>query len=399
MRYATLCTGIGGFDKAFDAVGMTPVYQCEIDLKCQSVLTRHWPDVVKGTDVNDEQTKRDIIRLKPELIGFGSPCQDLSIGGKRGGITAKRSGILFRCVELCFESKAPWVVWENVPGVFSSNEGEDFASVIEAFTGVRPKVPPSGWRNSGVCVGPLYSVAWSVLDSQWFGVPQRRRRVFLVASFGDRGSPYEILSLAQSVPWDYPPRREAGARIAASLTRGADSSGKGGAAGRRQEDDYNIVTGTLRGNSSCDQDGDETTLVAYGGNNTSGPIDVATACNASGTASGRQDFESETFVMQERMESLNPNNGPNGKGWSGDGVAFTLEARNRPQSMANQYGVRRLTPTECERLQGFPDDWTKTGANGEAISDSARYRMLGNTVTVNVLAWIGGQIIQSTRNS
>jgi DNA (cytosine-5)-methyltransferase 1 len=414
MKYATLCTGVGGFDRAFDRVGMTPVYQCEINQKCQTVLARHWPNVTKGIDVDDSQTELDIVRLKPDLVAFGSPCQDLSVAGKRGGLSGERSGLFFRCVELCFAAQAPWVVWENVPGVFSSNEGEDFASVIEAFTGVRPAVPPRGWRNTGVCVGPLYSIAWAVLDSQWFGVPQRRRRVFVVGSFRDRGSPYEILSLPESVPWDSPPSRQAGKRVAGEVAACLNSGGNDG--GFRTEPGEHIVTHTLkaeghdasedgtgrgvpliaaalRGNYHCDQDGDETKLVAYGGNNTSGPIDIATACNASASASGRQDFESETFVMQERMEAENENSGPGGKGWNGDGVAFTLEARHRPQSMANSHGVRRLTPTECERLQGFPDGWTEFAADGTRISDSARYQMLGNAVTVNVAEYIGRRIL------
>jgi len=167
------------------------------------------------------------------------------------------------------------VVWENVPGVLSSHGGKDFASVLEAFTGVRFEIPAEGWKDTGVAVGPLYSVAWASLDAQWFHVPQRRNRVFLVASLGARSGPYQVLSLAESVPWDSPPSREAGARIAAGLTRGS-AIGRGvNQPGRRCEDDVN--------------------LVAFGGNNTSGEIDVATACNAHG-GTGRHDFESETFV-------------------------------------------------------------------------------------------------------
>lgn len=177
MRYATLCSGIEGFGIGFDRIGMQCVYQCEIDKFALSVLQKHYPDVPKGTDVNDDSVRADLSRLRPDIVAFGSPCQDFSVAGKRGGISAKRSGLFFRCVELCFACEAPWVVWENVPGVLSGHKGNDFAAVIESFTGYRPEVPRGGWKSTGVCVGPLYSIAWRVLDAQWCGLAQRRKRV------------------------------------------------------------------------------------------------------------------------------------------------------------------------------------------------------------------------------
>lgn len=278
MKYATLCSGIEGFGLGFDAVGMECVYQCEIDSSCQSVLHRHYPNVAKGADVNDEKTARDLIRLRPGLVAFGSPCQDLSVAGKRSGLAGQRSGLFFRCVELCFICEAPIVCWENVPGVFSSNNGLDFAAVLEAFTGYAPGVPSGGWKNTGVCVGPLYSVAWCVLDSQWFGVPQRRRRVFLVGCLGNRSGAYKILSLAESLPGNPAPSREAGAGVTYPVASCIGASGRGFER-----------AGETRGQDPV--------VAVFGGNNTAGPIDVATACNAHG-GTGRLDFESETFITQ-----------------------------------------------------------------------------------------------------
>lgn len=223
MRYATLCSGIEGFGLGFDRAGHECVFQCEANKDALTVLRKHYQDVPKTEDVNDERTTAELVRLRPGLVAFGSPCQDLSVAGQRKGLAGQRSGLFFRCVELCFACEAPLVCWENVPGVFSSNKGRDFAAVLEAFTGFHPSVPPSGWRNTGVCIGPLYSVAWAVLDSQWFGVAQQRRRVFIVGSLGKRSRPYEILSLADCLPWNPPPSRETGARVAPCVRGGIES--------------------------------------------------------------------------------------------------------------------------------------------------------------------------------
>lgn len=155
-RYATLCSGIEGFGVGFDRAGMECVFQCEADKQCLEILRRHYPDVPRTEDVNDERTESELVRLRPDVIAFGSPCQDLSVAGKRGGLAGKRSGLFFRCVELCFACEAPRVVFENVPGLFSSCKGEDFATVLEAFTGFRPEVPQEGWRDTGVCVGHVF---------------------------------------------------------------------------------------------------------------------------------------------------------------------------------------------------------------------------------------------------
>jgi DNA (cytosine-5)-methyltransferase 1 len=504
MRYATLCSGIGGFDKGFDDTGMECVYQCEIDPTCQSVLNRHWPDVPKGVDVNDGKTADDLVRLRPRLVAFGSPCQDLSVAGKRGGISAERSGLFFRCVELCYLCEADYVVWENVPGVFSSNGGADFAAVLAAFTGYCPQVPANGWRNSGVCIGSLYSVAWAVLDAQWFGVAQRRRRVFVVGSLRDRGRPYEILSLGESLPWDSAPSRDTGSRIAASLTRGTESSGKGGYAGRRREGDVNLALclngkngkrydgesesfvcetlnsgGTLRAeghDASEDGTGRGTpivpaiagTLKSCGGKsgspNGAEECDRLIAYQCHGTNVGEMGtlrrgngsvqsgvpftFDPRQVTNKENRTTVNPD-GPTGtlhemaqavayrtsgncgvmeqgdktaalntatdpnqnivcggfkRGQGAKARSDGYQQEQAPTLTASDSGtqsppgvqfgsmVRRLTLPECERLQGFPDDWTKHDADGKEISDSPRYRMLGNAVAVPVAEWLGKRI-------
>lgn len=458
MKLATLCTGIEGFGVGFERAGLKCVFQCEQDKHCLRILERHYPNVPRTTDVNDDRTAAELVRLRPHIIAFGSPCQDLSVAGRRAGISAERSGLFFRCVELCFTCEAPIVVWENVPGVFSSNHGNDFAAVLEAFTGFRPSVPLRGWRDTGVCIGPLYSVAWAVLDAQWFGVPQRRRRVFIVGCFGDRGRPYEILSLAESLPWDSPPSRKtqssvagtidagAGVRrgaginpgtitpdVAAPLTRGADSSGKGGAAGRRQEDDFNIVASSLKASGKFDHAGDESRLVCgtlnsggCGGGFRTEPGEhlVAHTLRAEGHDASEDGTGRGVPLVPVAYQCHGSNVGPMGTLRSGNsnetgGVPFIFQTRcsrndrgmpsevapaltsceagthadSKPHVGGGGHRVRRLTPRECERLQGFPDDWTRYDAQGSELSDSARYRALGNAVCVNVAQWIGERIV------
>lgn len=451
MTYATLCSGIEGFGLGFDRAGMECVFQCEVDRNCLRVLRKHYPDVTRCEDVNDQRAADELIRLRPGVVAFGSPCQDLSVAGRRGGLAAERSGLFFRCVELCFACETPWVVWENVPGVFSSRGGEDFASVLEAFTGVRPEVPPNGWRNTGVCVGPLYSVAWCVLDAQWFGVPQRRRRVFVVGCLGDRAGGYEVLSLGASLPWDSPPRREARPGVAPILEVDARTGGRPGemqrdGIGVGQEGDpmFTLQAGKQHG-------------VAYGGNNTAGPIDQAEALNAKG-GTGRGTplvpvpFDTTQVTSDKNYSSPKPGDArhPLAAGahppavayrTSGNGevmeqgdktaalncgtdptqniVGYQLElvnqgsGGNRGWAEAHEpaptlqtsgvsgvsvvSGARRLTPRECERLQGFPDDWTRFDNDGKEIADGPRYKMLGNAVAVPVAEWIGRRIVEASR--
>jgi DNA (cytosine-5)-methyltransferase 1 len=460
VKLATLCSGIDGFGLAGERFGMEVVFQSEVDRDCQRVLKRHWPNVERTNDVCADETSESLRRLRPDVVAFGSPCQDLSVAGKRGGISAQRSGLFFRCVELCFECEAGVVLWENVPGVFSNNDGRDFAAVLEAFTGFRPEVPEEGWRDTGVCVGPLYSVAWAVLDAQWFGLAQRRKRVFLVASLGDRGGPYEILSIGDSLPWDSPPRRETGARTADCLTSGVASGSGVSKPGRWREDDVNLVSCpavspalTAKDYKSTREDIAEPAYIAH--------TLRAEGFDASEDGTGRgTPIVPVIYAIQERAVSDNLENGPQGKGFQSD-IGFTLEGRSKVQAVAYQcYGsnvgpmetlrrgsgnetsgvpfisvnayshqyrqdsinsigrpadalcpsrtrmsqgyhtgpstVRRLLPIECERLMGFQDDFTKYDDAGKEISDSARYRMLGNSVAVPVVEWILKRIAGAT---
>lgn len=461
MNHLGLFSGIGGFEEAFRRASASLIAACEIDPQAQRVLKRHFPGTRIINDV--KAIEKDTFGGSPiDLITGGFPCQDLSVAGRRKGLDGERSGLWFEYLRIIADHKPRVVVIENVPGLLSSNGGEDFAVILRGL----------------VELG--YGVAWRVFDSQFDGVAQRRERVFIVASLGD-ASCAEILFEREGGAWDSPPSREAGKDIAGTLAAGAHPSGFNG------QDAYNgkliaapQVAGPLRasgpGSSRVGDSRGRDTLIAFGGNNTSGPIDVATACNAHG-GTGRHDFESETFLVAPTLRS----SGDNHSGYTtGDGLiiqpqishaltsegadasedgtgrgtpivvaarmvapsltssygkqpdssdtelgpnlvmAFTQNTRDevryingdgelvgalpaergtKQQSyLSGQFGVRRLTPRECERLQGFPDSWTRYGEDGKEISDSARYRMLGNAVCLPTVEWIARRIMQEDKS-
>lgn len=167
MRFVSLFAGVGGFDLGFESAGHTCVGQVEIDPKCQVILDKHWPDVPKHDDVRTAIEWADRVGLvgRTDLVCGGFPCQDLSVAGKRAGLAGERSGLFWDALAFATHVKAQWIVLENVPGLLTSNQGRDFGVVVTALA-------DAGYVNC----------EWRVLDSQFFGVPQRRRRVFIVAS-------------------------------------------------------------------------------------------------------------------------------------------------------------------------------------------------------------------------
>ena len=171
--FVSLFAGVGGFDLGFEKAGHTCVGQVEIDKNAQSVLRKHWPDVPLHDDVKTavEWAKENDLIGKVDIVCGGFPCQDVSVAGKRAGIAGSRSGLFWDAIRFAQEVKAQTVVLENVPGLLSSNNGRDFGVVLSAMA-------DAGYRH----------IEWRVLDSQFFGVPQRRRRVFIVGSTRDRSS-------------------------------------------------------------------------------------------------------------------------------------------------------------------------------------------------------------------
>lgn len=228
VDYISLFSGVGGFEAGLDAAGMNCVAQVEIDTACQSILRRDKPDIVRIGDVKD--AGRHNLPAAGLLCG-GSPCTSFSVAGKRDGLSGE-SGLWYEFQRLLVELTPQWFIWENVPGVLSSGDrdavtgqrrrGLDFAIVLAGFTGVAPEIPRNGWKNAGIANGWFYHVAWRVLDAQYWGVAQRRRRLFVVGCLAASGrNPAEVLFESPRLSWNYPSRKAARQSAAADAETGA----------------------------------------------------------------------------------------------------------------------------------------------------------------------------------
>ena len=344
MKYATVCSGIEAPTLAWHPLGWEPVWFSEIAKFPSAVLKNHYPNVPNLGDMEkiheNETFKKSIGSI--DLICGGTPCQSFSVAGLRGGMGDPRGNLALVFLALVSRIRPRWVVWENVPGVLSSNKGRDFGSFVGGL---------------GKCG---YGWAYRILDAQYFGVPQRRRRVFVVGYIGDWRPPAAVLFEFNSLRGNNPPRRETGQEFAANVAPSLTASGQGVQR-----------TGETRG---------QDTVIAFGGR-TSGCIETACAFNAHG--SGRYDFESETFIS-----AVAPTLTFGGKS---PGSVTQQDAESGALVFQSKSGVRRLTPVECERLQGFPDNYTKINSQ---TKDGPRYRAIGNSMAVPVMRWIGQRIEQ-----
>jgi DNA (cytosine-5)-methyltransferase 1 len=313
MKFGSLFTGIGGFDLAFEQAGMTCAWQCEINAAARSVLARHWPDV----PIIEDGRAIGAHNLPPvDVICGGFPCQDMSLAGKRAGFAGHRSSLFFEMVRVTYELRPAFLVWENVPGLLSARNGRDFAEVLMALDAIG------------------YCGAWTGLDARYFGLAQRRRRIFGVFAREDIGAGRcaEILSLLHRLRWHPAPR--------------------GG-----EEEDYSAVPGN-------GVDGGRPYTIDW-----AAPVTTTTVADPPGTA--------RTLTASRTLA-----------------VAYTLPTQAQRNNLDSQtyvaepHGIRRLTPAEYERLQGFPDGWTA------GQSDTQRYRQLGNAVAVPVARWIGTRIME-----
>lgn len=251
MTYGSVCSGIEAATVAWEPLGFRPAWFAEIDPFCSALLAHHYPDVENLGDFTRIGGGFGAI----DILAGGTPCQSFSVAGRRGGLDDARGNLALEFCRLAGRLRPRWIVWENVPGVLSSNGGRDFGSILGALADLG------------------YGCAWRVLDAQFFGVPQRRRRVFVVGHLGDWRRAAAVLLEREGLRRDTPARRKTRQGVAA-LT--ADGVGTCGA------DDNQAQAGHL---------------IPFGGNNTSGPIDVATACNAHG-GSMRSDLETETFCVE-----------------------------------------------------------------------------------------------------
>lgn len=442
LTFGSLFSGAGGLDAGSHNAGFSCRWQVELDRTCRSVLARHWPQVPRLSDVRAVGPHN----LCPvDVIVGGFPCQNLSTAGNRAGLAGEKSGLWWEMLRVIRELRPRFVVWENVPGLLSSDGGRDLRRVC------------------GSLAEHGYFGLVRTLDAQHFGVPQRRRRlfgVFATSRFnpGDGGrlafpQPGEdhaglvrlcaaVLAVGPGSGGDPPPRRKAGSEVAGDPGGGAEGQGAG--------------------------------LIAFGGNNTGGQRRVSSALSAKG-GTGRIDFESETFIVHGEHSTAMTGNGSadvafpakvtrcldstggfatnqggtivvaqchgsnvgpmgalrSGNGNTAGGVPFVAAFNPQGGGHANAGGqlavayvqnqrgevrpqptvlpavqlpatnqtpflvapdVRRLTPTECERLQGWPEGWTEFTHTGKRIKDGPRYRMLGNGVVEPVARWVAANL-------
>jgi DNA (cytosine-5)-methyltransferase 1 len=414
MNYLSVCSGIEAATVAWHDMGWNPVGFSEIEKFPSQLLAHHYPNVTNYGDMT--KFKEWNINDTVELLVGGTPCQSFSVAGLRKGLEDSRGNLMLTYLAMADHFKPKWLLWENVPGVLSSNRGSDFAALLQ------------GLAELG------YGFAYRVLDAQHFGVPQRRRRVFVIGCLGDWRSAAKVLFESQSLCRDITPSRDK----------------------REKTSDWPKKCASTLNASFGSKLGLENQHI-----NSGAPLfvaDVAPTITSSGAGwsrSGNSATEPDTYVayaLQGSMIGRQDHNGPQGDGINED-LSFTLNTTDRhaiafkvrggcegggkgylgnnntaftlsttqdqqiaiacdtyngtiqgdvactlttasgisnasgPKAMQNMR-VRRLTPTECERLQGFPDNYTNTPTS----SDATRYKALGNSMAVPVMKWIGEKI-------
>lgn len=481
--FGSLFAGVGGFDLGMESAGWDCQWQVEWNKTCQSVLRRHWPDVPKYFDIRDV----DGSTLTPvDCIVFGSPCQDLSIAGKGGGLEGARSGLFHEAIRIIKEMRdatknefPKWTIWENVPGALSSNKGNDFATVI----------------NEMANIGAL-AIEWHVLDAQWFGVAQRRKRIYMLACY-DSGTVARCSEQILPVPQDSKgyikqsrkKRKQAAGEITPILGQPSlngelgltepfvkvrraqskddfetwsegsvsptlntfDNGGESRAtvlivetpsnsnnvtvfqpgtmvrqgAGVSENivptlraehhngdnfphiayqhpiivdgtrvDDIRIyedqITPTLKhrmgtGGGQVPLVGLEQPVLAYDGYNNKISEDVYRTLRV-----GIDSADHIAIPIQGTIIGRSDSAGPQGKGFGEENdPSYTLDTISQHGVMTSELVLRKLTPLECERLMGFPDNHTKYDYEGKIIADTNRYKMCGNAVASPVAKWIG----------
>lgn len=401
MIYGSICSGIEAATVAWEPLGWKAAWFSEIEAFPSAVLAERWPEVVNLGDMTKIASAVRAGEVQaPDVMVGGTPCQAFSIAGLRNGLSDARGKLTLSYVELANaiddkriergEEEAIFV-WENVPGVLTSHDNA-FGCFLAGLAGESCELKPSGgkWTHSGCVYGPQRTIAWIVKDAQYFGVAQRRKRVFVVASARKGFDPCQVLFESEGVRRDTPPSREPKTAVAALTARGVGTCG----ADDNQAQAGHIIAECANGDIShtlkaegFDGSEDGTSrgipVIAFGGGNTGGNIDVAACLTAKGQ---RIDFEVETFAVygtQDPDTNLE--------------LAHTL-GRNHGQgnAISNDVQVRRLMPVECERLQGFPDNHTLISWRGKEATecpDGPRYRAIGNSMAVPVMRWIGERIV------
>lgn len=412
--FVELFAGVGGLSRGLETAGWQCKGHAEWDKHPRAVLRKQYSKLPLWGDVSKLSGHEIVREVGPfTMLTFGAPCQDFSIAGKRSGLTGERSILVMDALRIWEESNAPMALYENVVGMLSSNSGADFAGILSAFVGSDVAIPSRGWRGGGGVVrGRRGIAAWRVLDAQYFGVPQRRRRVFVLGARTPDIDPAQVLSLFEGVSGHSASRGKARQSSAADFRTGTNEAVVA-------VDVYNQtintdgIAHTIRAHNAGEgiphtisfdnrqhisTDGVTETLTTDGTRNPmsvvmrqregkpgggKGPLLSAERSLTLGTSN-----DQVVFPHAYRMVAFGE--------YSDDGTASAIKARDYKDAtdLSIAGGIpRRLTPVECERLMGWPDHWTAEGIDESgksyALSDSARYKACGNGVASPVAAWIG----------
>ena len=452
MNYGSVCSGVEAASLAWEHLGWKPVFFSEVEPFPAAVLMQRFGatkplrplDPAQASDEKDRKTrlswqkqiaelpeggtvpnlgdftliKKDDYNGQIDLIVGGTPCQDLSIAGKRLGFEGRRSVLALDFVRLCFETGTRWVCWENVPATLSSNNGKDFARFLSLLCGWEVPVPSKGWGKAGIVTNAPghFGLAFRVLDAQYTrveqfprAIPQRRRRVILVGSLGSWEDCAKVLFDGEMCGGDTPPSRttrQATAGGSGKVAQGAcrdmcwwDGTQKADtlttrSLGQLMPDKHQLpcVVDT-RWHSFAD-DGSCPSLLATDYKEPKAVCDPCPTLDAS--YPGKQNNQDNSKYVCYPIDVMNID-GRNlkAKCFDEDGESAYSLTRRRPSGVCTPGIVRRLLPIECERLMGFPDGWTKIPwrkKSADDCPDGPRYKALGNSMCVNVMAWIGERI-------
>lgn len=401
ITFGSMCSGIEAASVAWANMPWKAVWLAEIEKALSEILAQHYPDV---PNLGDMMTIRGRLQRgeipAPDILVAGTPCQSFSVAGLRGGLSDDRGALTLEFIKIAnqideqrdTETKCV-IVWENVPGVLTSKDNA-FGCFLAGLAGEDQPLQPSGrkWSNSGCVFGPQRTIAWRVLDAQYFGLAQRRKRVFVVASARAGFDPAAVLLEFEGVRRDSAPQRNQGQTTATII---AESVGSGGNE-QFDENELQRVVGTLCADTHpgaySGQDAYTGRLI---GQYTLAARDVMPTMVAGGNTPGSKGSMSGQFSEGYLTPVVvhgtqNPIVGVN--------IAHCL-GRNSGQENALIYTgpslklmVRRLMPVECERLQGFPDGYTAIIVKGKPLADGPRYKALGNSMAVPVMRWIGQRI-------
>ena len=428
MRYGSLCSGIEAASVAWEPLGWQPAWFAEIEPFPCAVLSHHWPHVPNHGDMTQLVGKilNGSIEVPDVLVG-GTPCQAFSVAGLRGSLDDERGNLTLTLIRIldaidfirARNGQPPCIlVWENVPGVLSTKDNA-FGCFLGGLAGEDIPLEPAGqkWTNAGCVLGHKRRIAWRVLDAQYFGVPQRRRRVFVIAGAGST-DPAEILFERAGEAGDFEPgsqTRQNPAACAGSCSHwdnpanphpSLSQSSCGGIIGQSNQEVFSqrgagLVPHRMLGFGHYAADNTASTVKARDHKDATdlivvhGRQDPCTSDKAF-TLDCQHNGNTNVVCIHGNTIGRQLHNGGNGTGAIQDGTSYTLTTTDR-HAVYDGLQVRRFTPAECERLQGFPAGHTQIPWRGKPAADcpdGPRYKAIGNSMAVPVMRWIGERIEQ-----